>query len=91
MAGDKSNPAADLPDNPVALQAFANDLNLNLPWIETLTITAKDPHNLTDPEDELKRELGFYNQALQAVKAAKPLVLQAGVPFGRPDDYFAEM
>ena len=32
-----------------------------------------------------------YEQALEAVKIGKLKVIQAGVPFDRPDDYFAEM
>ena len=34
---------------------------------------------------------GSYEQALEAVKIGKLKVIQAGVPFDRPDDYFAEM
>lgn len=66
-----------------------------LPWIETMAITSEtvsfDPQDPTAINDDLKRELVFYNQAMSAVQAARPKILAAGVKFSRPDDYFAEM
>ncbi|RKP37476.1 eukaryotic rRNA processing, partial [Dimargaris cristalligena] len=44
-----------------------------------------------DPEDELKRELAFYSQALECAKLGRSRFQEAGAPFNRPDDYFAEM
>ena len=62
-------------------------------WLETLEITANDPIEADDAEDEKEssRELAFYNQALAAVKSAQARLTKLDVPFLRPDDYFAEM
>ncbi|PWN19060.1 Ebp2-domain-containing protein, partial [Microstroma glucosiphilum] len=42
-------------------------------------------------DDDLKRELVFYKQALSAAQLGRQKVLAAGMPFSRPDDFFAEM
>ena len=65
----------------------------SMDWIETLVITSEKASDLTaqDMTDDLKKELHFYEQALDAVKAAKEKIISAGIPFTRPDDYFAEM
>lgn len=60
-------------------------------WLETLTVTAPEPLGVEDAEDDLQRELAFYNQALSAVKSAQTRLTKLGVPYLRPDDYFAEM
>ena len=60
-------------------------------WLETLAVTAEEPLALEDTEDDLKRELAFYNQALAAVQVAQSRFVDLGVPHVRPDDYFAEM
>ena len=39
-------------------------------WVESLVVTAPEPLHLDDPDDDLKRELAFYNQALSAVRVA---------------------
>jgi len=62
-----------------------------LPWIERLDITSPEPIQIENVEDDLKRELAFYDQALEATLIGKKNVLATGVPFDRPDDYFAEM
>ena len=41
--------------------------------------------------DDLQREVAFYDVALEAVLEAKVLCHKAGIPFTRPDDFFAEM
>ncbi|KAI8992118.1 eukaryotic rRNA processing [Mycotypha africana] len=63
----------------------------NLPWIETMTITSKEPIVVEDVNNDMERELAFYKQALEAAKLGKKLVEKADVPFWKPDDYFAEM
>ena len=72
------------------LQASAHP-DPNTAWLETLAVTAEEPLALEDTEDDLKRELAFYNQALAAVKVAQARFVELGVPHVRPDDYFAEM
>lgn len=76
-----------------------NDIKLDqpgttLPWIETMTVTSTAASFDTDPalaNDDLKRELAFYKQALTSVLIARKECKDAGVPFSRPTDYFAEM
>jgi rRNA-processing protein EBP2 len=46
---------------------------------------------ITDVNDDLNRELEFYAQSLAAVKEARKQLKAEGVPFSRPNDYFAEM
>ena len=60
-------------------------------WLESLVVTAAEPLACDDPQDDLKRELAFYNQALSAVRVARQRFERLGVPHVRPDDYFAEM
>ncbi len=58
-----------------------------------MTITSSKPIELGEDEvhDDLKREMAFYSQALEAVKIGKQQILDAGLAFSRPSDYFAEM
>jgi rRNA-processing protein EBP2 len=51
-------------------------------------ITAASPLGI---HDDLQREVAFYDLALEAVIEAKLQCQKAGVPFTRPDDFFAEM
>lgn len=44
-----------------------------------------------DPNDDLKRELAFYKQAVAAAQAGQELCKKHSLPFSRPNDYFAEM
>lgn len=68
-------------------------LDPSLPWIETLVVTSSEPCTMDTDQvnDDLNRELAFYQQALQAAQKGRQWVKEAGVPFSRPDDYFAEM
>ena len=47
--------------------------------------------NVIDIHDDLKREVAFYNCALEAVNIAREKCAKVGIPFTRPDDFFAEM
>lgn len=47
--------------------------------------------NVLDIHDDLKREVAFYDLALDAVHEARERCDSQGVPFQRPDDFFAEM
>ncbi|KAJ2708601.1 rRNA-processing protein EBP2 [Coemansia spiralis] len=62
-----------------------------LGWIQRCDVTSAAPLVVPNAEDDLERELQFYQQGLAAVIVAKQKLQQAGVPFARPDDYFAEM
>ncbi|KAF2104823.1 eukaryotic rRNA processing [Rhizodiscina lignyota] len=63
----------------------------SLPFSEHQSITTTEPVSIPDIEDDLNRELAFYQQSLNAVKDARTLLKKEGVPFSRPTDYFAEM
>ena len=52
------------------------------------SLTATNPLGI---HDDLQREVAFYDVALEAVLEAKLLCHKAGIPFTRPDDFFAEM
>jgi rRNA-processing protein EBP2 len=88
----------------IALQAALEELAASdaaaLPWVETLAVVPKDPlpfgaagaeGNPIDVHDDLKREVAFYNLALQGVVDARIKCAQSKIPFSRPDDFFAEM
>ncbi|GAC98399.1 rRNA processing-related protein [Pseudozyma hubeiensis SY62] len=87
-------------NNESALTRIYNDIRLDapsssskLPWIETMRITYPTSISslVTDPENDLERELAFYKQALHAAVEGKKLILASGTPFSRPSDFFAEM
>ena len=72
-----------------------------MPWAETFDVIAPTPlpfgesgdseSSPVDVHDDLKREVAFYNMALEAVHEARKECKKANVPFSRPDDFFAEM
>ncbi|KAJ9475371.1 rRNA-processing protein EBP2 [Pseudozyma hubeiensis] len=87
-------------NNESALTRIYNDIRLDspsssskLPWIETMRITYPTAISslVTDPENDLERELAFYKQALHAAVEGKELILASGTLFSRPSDFFAEM
>ncbi|KAI9294740.1 eukaryotic rRNA processing [Neoconidiobolus thromboides FSU 785] len=79
-------------NNQEGLLRVLNDISLKgMAWVETQTITAKEPLIIKDVHNDLDKELAFYNQALQAAEEGKKKCAEFGIPFTRPDDYFAEM
>eukprot|EP01135_Chromosphaera_perkinsii_P000745 Nk52_evm33s151 gene=Nk52_evmTU33s151 len=60
-------------------------------WIERLDYTSTHPVVIENVEDDLKRELAFYNQALEASLSMYEMVEKLGIKAKRPEDYFAEM
>ncbi|KAF4307585.1 Eukaryotic rRNA processing [Botryosphaeria dothidea] len=54
-------------------------------------VTSDAAIEIADTNDDLTRELAFYQQALEAAKSARAALKKEGVPFSRPTDYFAEM
>ncbi|KAJ2298493.1 RRNA processing protein [Coemansia sp. RSA 2611] len=75
-----------------ALTALLEEISqAKLKWIHRCDITSSAPIVVDRTEDDLDRELKFYQQGLEAAIQGKAAVLKAGVPFTRPDDYFAEM
>lgn len=55
------------------------------------SIVTSEPVAITDVNDDLTRELAFYKQCLNAANQGRKLLLEEGVNFSRPIDYFAEM
>lgn len=47
--------------------------------------------NVIDSSDDFKREMSFYNQALECTLAGLKKLKGLEVPVSRPEDYFAEM
>lgn len=74
--------------------ADATQIEFNEPakWVErmTLTSTRSLPADL-NADDDPKREEAFIQQALLSVSRGLSLLEAAGVPWRRPDDYYAEM
>jgi rRNA-processing protein EBP2 len=72
-----------------------------MPWGEIFAVVPSTPlpfgengdpeSNPLDIHDDLKREVSFYNMALEAVKEARDKCKEANIPFSRPEDFFAEM
>lgn len=89
--------------NGKALVAVTKELEVSrkdMPWAESFSIIAETPlpfgvgaavGNPLDVHDDLKREVAFYNMALEAANMARKLCHDANVPFSRPEDFFAEM
>lgn len=65
-----------------------------IPFTEHMTVTSD--HQIEIPaalavNDDIKREMAFYNMARENVKKGMEILVQAKVPISRPDDFFAEM
>ena len=74
-------------------------------WPETFDVISSDPlpfgsksddadeaeTEVIDINDDLKREVTFYNVALEAVLEGRRQCENAGIPFSRPETFFAEM
>ncbi|CAM9978661.1 unnamed protein product, partial [Hapterophycus canaliculatus] len=68
----------------------AEEMARAIPWEETLTVSDV-PLELEDVHDDLKREVSFYSNALEAVKRGRGLLMTANVPYKRPEDFLCEM
>ncbi|KAI1864225.1 hypothetical protein JX265_008596 [Neoarthrinium moseri] len=84
-------------NNTTALLASLNRIAIptdkSVPFATHQVIISDEPtaEGIEDIQDDLKRELAFYKQSLEAAKKARTLLKSEGVPFSRPNDYFAEM
>lgn len=90
--------AEELSDGEDDLQVLDNailqrweDVKLDLPFEETLSVVSKEVSESFDTDDDLKREVAFYRQAMDAVRVGRSKLEEAKVPHFRPKDYFAEM
>ena len=81
-------------NNTSALQKAHKSISLpysTLPFSAHQSITTAEPVAIADVNDDLTRELAFYKQCLDAANDGRTLLKKEGVPFSRPNDYFAEM
>jgi|TARA_B110001450_G_C17617997_1_gene480037 rRNA-processing protein EBP2 len=62
-----------------------------------MSYTHKKPLELSEAakalsiNNEIKREVAFYNSARENVMKGMEILVQAKIPIERPDDFFAEM
>jgi len=71
---------------------FFSQKGKKVSWLENLTIISDDEidQNL-NPDDDIKRELFFYNLAKQNAINGLIKLKKLGEKINRPDDYFVEM
>jgi len=64
-----------------------------VPWSELFYVSSRVPAEsiVEDVDDDLKRELAFYDIALAGVKDCQEMCKAASIPYERPKDYYAEM
>ncbi|KAG0242206.1 rRNA-processing protein and EBNA1-binding protein ebp2 [Actinomortierella wolfii] len=99
ISEDEENPIDIVPqqrvtvNNEQALKRLREQIALptDIPFSETQAVTSSKAIELVDPDDDLKREVAFYEQALEAAMIGRDRLKKEGIPFERPDDYFAEM
>ena len=60
------------------------------PWLETLVLTAPEPLAAAT-DDDLEREVAFYNMTLGLVREGRDKLRALGEPYKRPKDFFCEM
>ena len=62
-----------------------------LPFSTHQILSTDTPVDIADVHDDMSRELAFYKQCLSGAETGRKRLKQEGVPFSRPNDYFAEM
>lgn len=62
----------------------------NAKWVDKLMVDIEQEQPV-DVNDDLTRELAFYTQALNGTRMAFEKLQSMGLPFLRPEDYYAEM
>lgn len=62
----------------------------NSKWVDKLMVDIEQEQPV-DVNDDLTRELAFYTQALNGTRMAFEKLQSMGLPFLRPEDYYAEM
>ena len=79
--------------NKDALVAKLQDIKCSWPWFERLdvTTTAVVEDSVPQVDDDLNRELQFFQSAVKAVAGAHAKLEKEGIPHMRPHDYYAEM
>lgn len=78
--------------NPELIAARLKEINVSsgLEWAETL-IMSEQPLPVVAVNDDLAREAAFLEHTFFAVAKAENCLQVAGIPYNRPNDYYAEM
>ena len=72
------------------LEKCTNQIKRDLPWDERLDMTTTLPA-IENPDDDIKRELAFYESTLRSVSEARHLLQEHDIPFLKPKDFLCEM
>mmetsp|Transcript_18195 Transcript_18195/g.36646 ORF Transcript_18195/g.36646 Transcript_18195/m.36646 type:complete len:324 (+) Transcript_18195:114-1085(+) len=75
--------------NKEGLLKCIEELDQGLPFAETMMVT-EFAASILNENDDIEREMAFYNQTLSAVVAGRAKMQAAGLPVRRPNDYFCE-
>ncbi|KAK1984371.1 eukaryotic rRNA processing protein EBP2-domain-containing protein [Colletotrichum cereale] len=84
-------------NNKTALLASLNRIRIDtssaVPFATHQSVVSSKPtaDAVPDVQDDLQRELALLSQSLEAARKGRSLLTKEGVPFSRPNDYFAEM
>ncbi|KAK1971277.1 Ebp2-domain-containing protein [Colletotrichum sublineola] len=84
-------------NNKTALLASLNRIRIDtssaVPFATHQSVVSSNPtaDAVPDVQDDLQRELALLSQSLEAARKGRSLLIKEGVPFSRPNDYFAEM
>lgn len=68
-----------------------------IPFTEHMSVTNEKPVEIAEGakalqiNDDIKREMTFYNLTREDVMKGMQILIQTKVPLSRPDDYLAEM
>ena len=74
------------------LLKYYSQKNIKYDWLENLSIISKEEVNKNlNPDDDIKRELIFYNIAKETAIEGLKNLKKFGEKINRPDDYFVEM
>ena len=71
------------------IQSYESIETIKLPFVETMQIGRYDLV-IDDENDDLQREMAFYNHSLTAAKDGRRQLTSLNVPVDRPLDYFCE-
>ncbi|KAK2047702.1 eukaryotic rRNA processing protein EBP2 [Colletotrichum somersetense] len=84
-------------NNKTAILASLNRIRIDtssaVPFATHQSVISSKPtaDAVPDVQDDLQRELALLSQSLEAARKGRSLLIKEGVPFSRPNDYFAEM
>ncbi|ETO11377.1 hypothetical protein RFI_26002 [Reticulomyxa filosa] len=63
----------------------------SLPWIETLECVTAQRSEIKNANNDLQREVAFYQMTLDCVKDSLDRLNDLQIPYRRPNDFYAEM